>query len=107
MEDGSDNKIISTVSCLQSSNHRAFRQENVLVHSIKAFRGKGAFNLLSNGSGKRNAQMHRDKENMKRIKQMSKMLLMHESEKWLYRRPLYYFSASLYDRNYFKFGGKE
>ena len=84
-----------------------FRWENVLAHSVKAPRGEGAVNLLSNASGKRSAQMHRDKENVKRTKQTSKMSLVQESEKWLYRRSLYYFSASLYDRNYFKFGGKE
>lgn len=85
-----------------------FRRENVLAHSVKAPRGEGAVNLLSiNTSEKRSAQMHRDKENVKRTKQTSKMSLVQESEKWLYRRSLYYFSASLYDRNYFKFGGKE
>ena len=46
--------------------------------------------------------MHGDKETMKRIKQMGKMLLIHESGKWVYKSSLYYFSASLYGRNYFK-----
>lgn len=56
---------------------------------------------------KKYTQMHGDKETMKRIKQMGKMLLIHESGKWVYESSLYYFSASLYARNYFKFWEKE